>query len=163
MAIDWKLWLALGAFVAGLAVADWQWRGKMVRLEKQAIQNQLDAVKVVTEEHNKLVSKLEERNRETEKRLSAVDDIHSDTVDAGDSLQQHFTDSLRKGCTPANTTSTTRELAAAATDGLVQTYVFGVVKNRAVEYAKIADVNRIRGLSCQNDYQALRLACGVRF
>jgi predicted RNA-binding protein len=155
--------LLLASFVAGLGASNWYWEGKWARAEKQAIQNQLGAIAAINAEHNKLVADLEGKNRETEKKLAEISVISDDTVTVGDSLQQQFTNSLRNQCAKTNPTTTTRDRAADATDQLVQAYVFGVVKDRAIEYARIADTNRIRGLSCQQSYEALRLSCGVKF
>lgn len=169
MLIDSKLLAvaAIGAglagFVAGYSFSDNRWQSKWDNAETKAAQNQLQVVNNAVLNHNFLTGALEKNSEKTQTNLVALHDSVQLTADAGDSLQQQFADSMRTECNPAQSAPTTADLAAKATNGLVQTYVFGIVKNRAVEYAKIADENRIIGLSCQDDYEALRLSCSTKF
>lgn len=144
------------AFMAGYQYADNSWQAEWDEAEKQTAQNQMAAVNAAVKVYKDRELKIQENSDETDKKLDTVSaDSDSAGANAG-SLQQSFSDSLQQssGCTTS--TPTTRELAAIATERTVQAFVFERVSRRAVEYAKIADENRVRGLACEVNYNSLR-------
>jgi len=145
--------VAVSVFI-GYKATDLHWSKKWLTAEQLAAQNQLSAVNEAIKTHNQKVTELERLNSETEKKLQELDSNSANLSAVNNQLQQQFTDSLRRQST-CNQTTSISELAAAATDRNVQAVVFGVVANRATEYAKIADENRIRGLNCEAEYRTI--------
>jgi predicted RNase H-like nuclease (RuvC/YqgF family) len=145
--------VAVSVFI-GYKATDLHWSNKWLTAEQLAAQNQLNAVNEAVKTHNQKVTELERLNSETEKKLQELDSNSANLSAVNSQLQQQFTDSLRRQST-CNQTTNIAELAAKATDRNVQAVVFGVVANRASEYAKIADENRIRGLNCQAQYELI--------
>lgn len=145
--------VAVSVFI-GYKATDLHWSKKWLTAEQLAAQNQLNAVNEAVKTHNQKVTELERLNSETEKKLQELDSNSANLSAVNNQLQQQFTDSLRRQST-CNQTTSIPELAAAATDRNVQAVVFGVVANRATEYAKIADENRIRGLNCEAEYRTI--------
>lgn len=143
--------VAVSIFI-GYKATDLHWSKKWTDAELKASQNQLNAVNEAVKIHNQKVTDLEQMNRDTEKKLADARLNNLQLDNTNNSLQQQFTDSLRRQST-CDQTATVAELAAAATNRTVQAHVFGVVTNRAVEYAKIADDNRVRGLACEAQYK----------
>ena len=145
--------VAVSIFI-GYKATDLHWSKKWTNAELEASKNQLNAVNEAVKIHNQKITDLEQVKRETEKKLSEADRNNIELDNTNNRLQQQFTDSLQRSST-CNKTSSISELAAEATDRTVQAHVFGVVTNRAIEYAKIADENRIRGLACEAEYKIM--------
>jgi len=143
--------VAISVFI-GYKATDLHWSNKWLTAEQLAAQNQLNAVNEAVKIHNEKVTELERVNRETENKLQIANLNNLELDNTNDQLQQSFTNSLQRKST-CNQTASIPELAAEATDRNVQAYVFGIVANRASEYAKIADENRIRGLNCQAEFE----------
>ena len=146
------LGLLLAVFVFGLYTGSEVTENKLRVLELKAAQNQLAAVNAVTAEHNRKVNELRKINDETVTKLENIETNSVIAVSTGDSLQQQFTDSLCKPGKPASTAATIPDGAADATASLVHSYVFGIVNQRAIAYARTADESRARGLACEAEY-----------
>lgn len=121
---------------------------------------QTKAIEEINLKHNQVVSELERINDEALTELERINTTAAVTADTGDSLQHQYTASLCKPASKTTTTATIPDGAADATASLVHSYVFGIVNQRAVTYAKIADESRLRGLTCEAEYAA---ALAVRF
>ena len=122
----------------------------------QAANESRQALEHLTTLHNLRVTELERINDEALTELERLTADHAVTVNAGDSLQQQYAASLCKPASKATTAGTITDGAADATTSLVQSYVFNIVNQRAVTYAKIADESRLRGLTCEAEYAAVR-------
>lgn len=145
---------AAGAWI-GATMVDNTWQAKWDNAEKNAAQNQLNAVNDAVIAHNKRTEQLEKANETLKVELANLIVAGAKLDDTNVSLQQSYADNVRRSSTCNKTGPTTSELAAEATDETVRSYVFGRISDRAVEYAKIADENRLRGLSCEKYYQTL--------
>lgn len=135
----------------GYKATELHYTAKIATMQANAITAQMKAIQEITEQHNKQVSDLERVQNETQAKLN---ETHSDgnNLDASKrGLQQSFSDSLRSTCDTAKTGVDTTS-AAIATNRIVQAKLFESVTNAAVEYAKIADENRVRGLACERQY-----------
>lgn len=147
--------LFLSGTYLGYAYTDNVWQAKWDTAEKTAAQNQLNAVNDAVIAHNKRNEELEKANETLKVELANLVIAGAKLDDSNVSLQQSYADNVRRSSTCNKTAPTTSELAAEATNETVRSYVFGRISDRAVEYAKIADENRLRGLSCEKYYQTL--------
>lgn len=148
--------LLLGMFAVGCVVGAYQanilWKQKWQRTEAAALQNQLKAVNDAVAEYRVKLTAMEKTHNETKNLLNKVNSDSIDAIDANERLQQSYRDSLQRSSQCTDRTETTRHSAAEATDRHVQAVVFERISRRAIEYAKIADENRIRGLACEAHY-----------
>jgi len=142
----------LGGVFLGNTVSDAVWQAKWDAAEKTAATNQLNAVNAAVAAHNKRNEELEKAYETVKSELIAVHLAGAKLDDANVSLQQSYTDNVRRSSTCDKASPTVTELAAEATDETVRSYVFGRISERAVEYAKIADEAIVRGESCQAEY-----------
>lgn len=148
--------VALLGFYSGHYVTDKHWQAKWANAEVEATANQLMQVNDTVKLNNARILELEETLNETKKKLATAYLDDAVAVASSDSLQQSFTDSLRKSSNCADTSASVRELAAIATDATVQAYVFSSVVKEAVGYARIAEEAIVRGEGCQADYNTIR-------
>lgn len=149
MAFVFGIWSGISITENDVSVA----RTEASRMQTEALQRQ-----AVT--HNKQVDDLNRINDETIEKLSKITAVSAVTADTGNSLQQQYTASLCKPTSHIKTASTITDSAADATTSLVHSYVFGIVNQRAITYAKIADESRYRGLACEAEYAAVTSAVG---
>jgi hypothetical protein len=145
----------LGVY-AGYKIADNAWQSKWDKAEAAAATNQLEQVNSDVELYNKRIAQLEVSLNETKQKLATAYLDAAAAATSGDSLQQSFADSLRESNSCADSTTSVRELAAAATDATVQAYVFSSIVKEAVGYAGIAEEAIVRGEGCQADYNTIR-------
>ncbi len=150
---------AVSIFI-GYKATDLHWQNKWSKAEAEAAQNQLNAVNEAVKDHNKKLSEMEQLNRDTENKLNAANTDSQRLNAVNSSLQQQFSDSLRRQCTKTNGASVTNIGAARATDQLVYSELFGKVTQRAIDYARIADENRLKGLACERAYA---IVSGTKF
>lgn len=154
---DWILPAAviIAVYLSGFYINQLRWQSKWDQAESEAATNQLNAVNAAVEKYKSQLIKSEEINDETEQKLVESNTDSNNAANVANSLQQQFSDSMRERNECPTDTTTTRERAAIATERTVQAVVFERISRRAVEYAKIADENRIRGLACEQSYQSL--------
>lgn len=148
------LGLLLAVFVFGVWTGNEVTSNNLRVLELKASENQVKAVKKVIADHNIKVAELRKINDETLIKLQNIETNTVVTTVTGDSLQQQFSDSMCKQSRPTNAPATIANSAADATTSLVHSYVFGVVKQRAIAYGKTADESRERGLACEAEYRS---------
>lgn len=141
--------------LSGIYVMDYRWQSKWNKAEKQAVENQVNAVKRTVDLYNARIKELENANTETEKKLVKAVVNNNDLDDANNRLQKQFIDSMRERITCDKTVEPVGPVETATSVTDVQSNVFRIISERAVEYAKIADDNRIRGLSCESKYNTL--------
>ena len=140
---------------SGYYITDDKWQSKWDKAESEAAQNQMRLVDEIVLKYNTKIEQLEKANELTKQELNKNITISNNLDVANDRLQEQYRASL--SATPAcdKPPSTKRGIDTETTRRELQADMFRVVSNRAAEYAKIADENRIRGVSCQNDYEIL--------
>lgn len=146
---------ASGLMLGGLA-ANNHWQSKLDRLERKAAQAQLELVNNAIERHNKQIIEMERQNNDTENKLNDAKLALARANDASDSLQQSISDNVRRASKACDSSATTAERAAAATNTIVLANVLRRADKRAGELAEIADNARIRGLACEAAYKTLK-------
>lgn len=154
--------IALAIFAAGTLfgsyLMDSHWQAKWNEAEKTASLNQVNQINSIIQKYNERVSQLEKITDETETKLAKVQSDNDNAIAINNSLQQSFTNSLRQRNQCASDTTTTAERATKATDTIVQAILFERITHRAIEYARIADENRIAGIACKMSYDNIRSA-----
>lgn len=159
--IDLRIALALflgfliTGFVAGSNYSDNEWQAKWDDAEKQAAQRQLELTSDAVKVYNDRIIEMEKTKDETEVKLLNASIANDNLDDANKRLQEQYELSLRRPVTCDQTITIKSDVDTETIKRELQADMFRVVSNRATEYAKIADENRIRGLSCQADYESL--------
>lgn len=143
----------------GYKVTDNYWQAKWAKAELTAQTAQTKQLNTLIENHNTRVAELEKIDHDTQTDLDAAVTAGNNADDAGASLQQSISDNVRESGKTCDTSLTTRERAAAATNVLVLANVLRRADKRAGELAKITDQSRVRGLACEASYAAAIKNC----
>ena len=149
------LFIFLTGVYAGYYVTDSKWQSKWDTAETIAAENQMNAVNETVVKFNKQIEKLESANVETKAKLINATVINNTLDTANQRLQEQYSISMSEPYTCDQSPTTKRGVNTETIKRDLHTNMFRVLSNRAAEYAKIADENRIRGLSCQADYEIL--------
>lgn len=155
IAIALFLGFLITGFVAGNSYSDNEWQAKWNNAEKQAAQRQLELTSDAVKAYNDRLIEVEKTKDETEVKLLNASIANDNLDDANKRLQEQYELSLRRPVTCDQTITIKSDVDTETIKRELQADMFRVVSNRATEYAKIADENRIRGLSCQADYESL--------
>ena len=159
------IWLAL--FLAGTLlgshITDSRWQNKWDNTVKEAAEKQLNLVNDAVKVYNDKIVQLENLNNETKTELDNLSVVNNDLDDINERLQEQFADSLRERSTCDQTPTVAAVIDTKTVKRQLQADMFRVISDRAKEYARIADENRIRGLSCEAEYRLLRKSVEAHF
>lgn len=162
-----KIVMIIGVFLAGVFsgyyVTDEKWQNKWDKAEKVAAEKQLNLVNDAVKTYNLKLKETEELKNETEDELDILYSVNNDLDTANKRLQEQFNIRMRERPTCDKSTTIVGNVETKAEDSNVQSDMFRVVSNRAAEYAKIADENRVRGLACEAEYKILVRSFDARF
>lgn len=155
IAIALFLGFLITGFVAGNNYSDNEWQAKWDDAEKQAAERQLELTNEAVKVYNQRLIEVEKTKDETEVKLLNASIANDNLDDANKRLQEQYELSLLRQGNCDQTITIESDVDTKTIKRNLQADMFRVVSNRATEYAKIADENRIRGLSCQADYESL--------
>jgi hypothetical protein len=154
-----KILIVLGIFIMGAfsghTITDNTWQNKWDKAEKIAAEKQLNLVNDAVKTYNRKLKQTEELKDETENKLNVLSSVNDSLDDANKRLQEQYELKLRERPTCDQSPTIIRNVKTENFDKKLYSDMFRVVSNRAAHYAKIADENRIRGLSCEAEYEIL--------